>query len=1151
MQKNVFIKSMLRQPVRSLLLILLIGVASFAFVVRAVEYVVVRRQIQEIASFYNSIGVLHHVDGNIAADISAAAELISSSPYVVFEDKRRGFEAILSDIHNPIILGEYAWFMLILGPGESARFNERWITERDYLLIEQFNLEYLDLFTFFEEYYPGFGHFMSGDAFFYGELLEIEYVHTLPDDWPFFTPPNWTPSYWAPHKNLHVRIDNVLAGYVEHVDEGVEVILRFYLGSDLNENSSLFENVVVGERYFFKATHYSYIATGNWTPHGRQSPYLNTLFLKPLNDYGLWYVPVAPGEEIDFSTPGLEDIPRQILLTNHTQHAMHLRTTRDMTSTPMAVRDDISAVSGRLLNKDDYLYARPVTVIHRLFAERRGLSVGDIITVHVNQEQHLVLSPYSWDFTRAGVGVIGRYICLGILSVPGSYPAYELELEIVGTFEYFHFRADEVNLTTLPKFMYVPDSILPEHLTLLSAPWGDFDFGHVPAAWYSFVLGDSRHQAAFISQYRDTLAEMGFLLEFVGREATNFWITAEMIMQSVTLNLVLFSIVLLLVLMLVIFIYLWQRRKDFAVLRALGCPKKLIQKQVLISIALFWVPAVLIGSWIAWGFALDIAIETLTPFGEIIADSVNVVILTVRDAIVADFLAAALPSLAVLAALCAIILGMMFIFVWSGLQKIVRRPVLELLQGQAAKVEKRTIIPKINVEGHIFRHIVRAPVKTILALVTTLFFVIALGWLGETINRAEAEIDRLYDTTIVYAEIMRLPDDPEQRTRLVYDIIPRRFMERIFEFGVVHEDTMFIEAGNGFSVILPMTGEGTFPHESLEDIIFSRYDNIREIDSPRHMQHETFDHLFAFNNLQDFTEDRRGFIGRETGITDANLHISFAPGFGESSFVYTAGQPIPVIISERISVQRDIKPGDTVFLSHADYIDYLTEILHPTPPDVVPEWHYTTAIVIGIHDGNTLAPHVQDAALLPLAALESLIGPELGYISFRFGINPAYNRELVWATAQIRSVLGGYLRPWFNHLTLIARDEELRLVIDPMEQNLELLRLLYPVAIVLSVVIGAGLSILLLMQNAKNAAIMRVLGSPKTKTRMLLWLELMIVCLTGAVIGLLALTTIRQGFDGFLFVAMIPYLTGAIIGAIIGAVLVTNRAPLDLLQVKE
>jgi len=129
-------------------------------------------------------------------------------------------------------------------------------------------------------------------------------------------------------------------------------------------------------------------------------------------------------------------------------------------------------------------------------------------------------------------------------------------------------------------------------------------------------------------------------------------------------------------------------------------------------------------------------------------------------------------------------------------------------------------------------------------------------------------------------------------------------------------------------------------------------------------------------------------------------------------------------------------------------------------------------------------------------------------------------------------------------------DEELRTVVGSMEENLSLLRLLYPVAIAVSLIIGIGLSMLLMLQNAKNAAIMRVLGSPKNRTLLILCTEQLIVCLFGLLFGL-CLSAIAGWGAGASVIIAVLYLSGVFIGSAVGGLLVINRPPLELLQVKE
>ena len=70
---NLFLKSAMRQPLRSLLMAMLIAASTFTFVARAAEYIAVSDRMDDIAGFYRAIGVLHPSGGH-EADVSAGAD---------------------------------------------------------------------------------------------------------------------------------------------------------------------------------------------------------------------------------------------------------------------------------------------------------------------------------------------------------------------------------------------------------------------------------------------------------------------------------------------------------------------------------------------------------------------------------------------------------------------------------------------------------------------------------------------------------------------------------------------------------------------------------------------------------------------------------------------------------------------------------------------------------------------------------------------------------------------------------------------------------------------------------------------------------------------------------------------------------------------
>ena len=58
MRKNVFLKSTLRQPVKSAMLVLVTALITFAFVARASEYLLMKQEIERLGSYYRAVGTV-------------------------------------------------------------------------------------------------------------------------------------------------------------------------------------------------------------------------------------------------------------------------------------------------------------------------------------------------------------------------------------------------------------------------------------------------------------------------------------------------------------------------------------------------------------------------------------------------------------------------------------------------------------------------------------------------------------------------------------------------------------------------------------------------------------------------------------------------------------------------------------------------------------------------------------------------------------------------------------------------------------------------------------------------------------------------------------------------------------------------------------
>ena len=433
------------------------------------------------------------------------------------------------------------------------------------------------------------------------------------------------------------------------------------------------------------------------------------------------------------------------------------------------------------------------------------------------------------------------------------------------------------------------------------------------------------------------------------------------------------------------------------------------------------------------------------------------------------------------------------------------------------------------------RSIVRSPLKSVLMAGLALASVCALGLLRQAITKGEAEIEQLYLSTVVLGEIRKSDSNAvaESGGHSMNDVIFARSVNALLSSGFVGE--AYLEAGFFWAFAVPADAGGTAPLWERTDY---NYQNITPLfavaDLDAFLVQNTDEQLSVFWGLMLFDEDGTAVVPERIPAT-----IEYAAGFDQSDFSYGTGTAIPAIIPAHIATERGIGPGDGFFIVH--------EFNNSTP------WSYP-AVAIGIYEGYILRESAYGALIIPMDALDMMMGraPEFrtGYITVRFEMDAARNRE----TEAFRELLEGIVsRPSAGAVELAYDlfDGDLRLAVRQMEQNLSLLKLLYPVAITVSLLIAAGLCLLFQFQNAREAAVMRVLGTAKHTVCLMLTMAQVAVLMTGLLLGICVEGLLGGGFvaEGTLYA--LSYLAAALAGSLVGAVLVSNKPPLALLQVAE
>ena len=1070
MKNRIYLKSTLRQPLRSILLLLLIGLLSAAFTVRVVEYVLIQRETGRLGDYYRAIGTLQSANSEEYNDV-AGADLIAKSKYVGLEDRRRCCSGVLQGMYNGDTHGE-------MSDGYEK-----------------------------SEYDVGVH---NSDVFVYGKLLSTPALFKIG---------GWATGEEHEAYQFKFQVDQVEAGYPENVSEGKTVTL--YWITDGKDISSILEELHVGDRYFLKAFYDA--RTTNMLQWDTPS---ENLIVKPLNDSGLWFLPVEPGESVNLESPELDGLREELELLRENLSAMLVVGTKDMSAMPnvQQVSKTYYLAEGRWLDRNDDRNTRKVCVVHQEFANFRGLSVGDTITLTLRN-----LEPAN----------LGEEGCYGYI-LDGEkwenwrdFSTQTETFEIVGLYGMIS-RNYGGELTCHNTVMYIPDSCMPE------------GFGADPETmvWaYSFVLKSSQDEAAFLEENREALEELGYSVSFVENHSENFWASVTPMRQSATFSAVVFAGVLLLGLVLAAFLYLLLRRRDFAILRAMGVPNGPAARGLLGPVALLGLLGIAAGSIPAWGYAMRKTAETLATISGPEGVEVSVEL-----------------SRLYLVGICACVWALLVAFVAIGAGRLSRRPALELLQGAAGGRKKRKKTsqkprqleekpgkvsqpgkarlvenvptwqvqtdalkglprgrgPGMGVSGrYVLRQIRRAPLKSALAMALALGFVVALGWMDLTAERSQAEADRLYETTVVEAEIVK--SNPSVTVSGAENIINKSTVDAILETGLVQD--VYLESRLGHSFVAPFAADNA----------------DMEYDESRMIRNVTY---YGLNQPEAYCA-RNG------------IEITYAPGWDNGIFAEEWSpdnvhkKRLPVVLSANMFAQLGLEFGDEVYI----YAEC----------DQTKEGNGGSSIgkylVVGQYTGQ--ASMEGDPVLLGLSALlaaEERLALEPAYSVAEFVLDPVKNRELSARREELKELVAQPNAGALD-LTLVLWDEELTQVVGPLEQNVRLMSVLYPVTAALSVLIAIGVSVLLLFQSAREMAALRAMGCTRRRVTGMFSCQQGLLCLLGILLGLVALGALRGGMEGVwkgktLLCAGL-YFLGATIGAMVTSTGLGRRKPMELLQIKE
>lgn len=400
------------------------------------------------------------------------------------------------------------------------------------------------------------------------------------------------------------------------------------------------------------------------------------------------------------------------------------------------------------------------------------------------------------------------------------------------------------------------------------------------------------------------------------------------------------------------------------------------------------------------------------------------------------------------------------------------------------------------------RHALRSPLRTASLAGLFLLNILAILFFLGAVESNNQRIDYLYLNTHVTGAIA--PYGSISPLKHHEPLVRSGAMGRIKELGTTQD--MYLEVINRGIGIMNLP---------VPLLAFSDFDAFVAHNEPRAMQHSV------------------------PGIAPFGgpMVVEFAPGY-TAEILQTVTDGIPMIFHTELLSRLNVSVGDRIQAAQ-----------HFAP-------NIDIYIVGSIYGGHPISfgrfcNITQPLMLMHYNLHYRLESSMYGYAGIEFIIAPVYNRYLDDVHNDINEILRLGAASFDPEVSpaLFLNDSELRFVVVAMEQNLSLLQQLWPVVVTLTCVLAAAISLLLMMQNAKLAAIMRALGTTKIHTQFILFAQQTMVGVFGIAIGTIVAAFV--GISSELVAVTALFFGSACISSMVAIIIITMRPPLTLLQTKE
>ena len=592
MRLSLAIRTLFRSPIRTLLTFVLLAAAAFMLVYSAADYALTSREYNKAVKSYRGIGTVERGEPD-----DTAYQLFTAWPMF-----------LVSDRCSPVNFYEVFNYNNFHQPG---------LLESDVSLLK--SLQYisnLSMRYMTAGISPDYNRMDNNPAFFNytarfvfeATLEEIdknpgnEYINPLQkkcvlyiDDIILLAGENeW---FKLPHyinKNGYIGISYQI------ISDGIDAAI-YDVVSNQRVSMSCWQNLPFESQYKKLIPGQKYIFTGRLEPILYDADQIKVRFNIGDDTLYNWWDYIYSLEGIDTTKNYLEldefkPLKELIQITNDDLRTFDMVYTDDMAAIRQFYDAKMFISQGRGINKEDSDLKNPVCVVSEAFLNTNNLKVGDKIKLSLGDKLFEQFAPlgavaslrdrYSDKFTEAEFEIVGAYIDTNTSR-----------------------RINDLFWTYSDNTIFVPLSFLNvEHQTL--------DEHEFKPGELSFIVGDARNIRAFTEECIPLLEKQGLTVNFTD----GGWLRLEeQFNQTRVLSLsklLAFTAATVLAGALIVYLFIGRKRREYAVMRALGTTKRKAAKTLFVPLMLIAFVAVILGSAASVTYAGQTADKTLKTFAE-------------------------------------------------------------------------------------------------------------------------------------------------------------------------------------------------------------------------------------------------------------------------------------------------------------------------------------------------------------------------------------------------------------------------------------------------------------------------------------------------------------------------------------------------------